>query len=186
MKTELLYTLTSKLPTSLCVCACERERDSPRPTIFLEGDIKLRTDLLLLKVVKQIACPDTQTTCNGGILVPADYYNSIGAYCTSIQILLDQYPSIEGLVECRPVKDALSEILNKHCKPLRRYIRLLWSALLFLSVVLVILVPIWTIKEHHDQTHHSSGGSINPHNGGTIESGATNHTGDDSEDGSEQ
>ncbi|XP_042026404.1 uncharacterized protein LOC121773581 isoform X1 [Salvia splendens] len=138
------------------------------------------------KVIKQIACPDTQTTCNGGILVPADYYNAIGAYCTSIQILLDQFPSIEGLVECRPVKDALSEILNKHCKPLRRYIRLLWSALLFLSVVLVILVPIWTIKEHHDQTHHSSGGSINPHNGGTIESGATNHTGDDSEDGPEQ
>ncbi|KAG6393662.1 hypothetical protein SASPL_147907 [Salvia splendens] len=138
------------------------------------------------KVIEQIACPDTQTTCNGGILVPADYYNSIGAYCTSIQILLDQFPSIEGLVECRPIKDALSEILNKHCKPLRRYIRLLWSALLFLSVVLVILVPIWTIKEHHDQTHHSSGGSINPHNGGTIESGATNHTGDDSEDGPEQ
>ncbi|XP_057771264.1 uncharacterized protein LOC130991190 isoform X2 [Salvia miltiorrhiza] len=138
------------------------------------------------KVIEQVACPDTQTTCNGGILVPANYYNTIGAYCTSIQILLDEFPSIEGLVECRPVKDAFSEILQKHCKPLRRYIRLLWSALLFLSLVLVILVLIWTIKEHHDQTHHSSGGSIKPHNCGIIESGATNHTYDDSEDGPEQ
>ncbi|KAH6770339.1 hypothetical protein C2S52_015142 [Perilla frutescens var. hirtella] len=135
------------------------------------------------KVVQQLACPDSQATCTGGILVPANYYKTIGAYCTSIQILLDAYPSIENLVECGPVKDALSEILHKHCKPLKRYIRLLWSALLFLSLVLVVLVLLWTIREHHDHTHHSSDGSIKPHYAGIIEGGATNHTNDDTEDG---
>lgn len=163
------------------VCLRERERDSPKPIISLEEDMQLRTILLLLKVIEQLACPDSQTTCNGGILVPANYYKTIGAYCNSIQLLLDQFISIQGLVECKPVKDAFSEILHKHCKPIRRYIRLLWSALLFLSLVLVILVLIWTMKAHHDQTHHSSGGSIKPHYGDIEECGATTHIDDDSD-----
>lgn len=148
--------------------------------------MQLRTTISLWKVIQQLACPDSQTTCNGGILVPANYYKSVGAYCNSIQLLLDQFTSIQGLVECKPVKDAFSEILLKHCKPLRRYIRLLWSALLFLSLVLVILVLIWAIKAHHDQTHHSTDGSVKPHYGDIIESGATDGIDDDSDDDPEQ
>lgn len=168
------------------MCVTVRERDSPRLIISFEKDVQLRTSLLLLKVLKQLACPDSQTICNGGILVPANYYKTIGAYCNSIQILLDQYSGIKSLVECQPVKDVLSEILHNHCKPLKKHIRLLWSALLFLSLVLVALVLIWTIRAHHDQTHHSSGGSIKPQYAGFIESGATNHTNDHSEDGPDQ
>lgn len=144
---------------------------------------QLRTSPFPLKIVKEMACPDSQTTCTGGILVPANYYKTIGPYCTSIQILLNQYSGIKSLVECQPIKDVLCEILNNHCKPLKRHIRLLWSALLFLSLVLVALVLIWTVSAHHDQTHHSSGGSIKPQDAGVIESGAINHTSDHSEDG---
>lgn len=117
-----------------------------------------------LKVLRLLACPDSEgETCNGGILVSANDYNRVEAYTTSIQKLLDVYPGMESLVECQTVEDAFSEILQNHCSPLKRYARMVWAALVFLSVVMVALVIVWTIGAHHDQNHHSFGGSVKPH-----------------------
>ncbi|KAL2463412.1 hypothetical protein Fot_53068 [Forsythia ovata] len=115
------------------------------------------------RVLRMLTCPGTEgDTCNGGILIPANDFNTVEAYSTSIQDLLDVYPGMEHLVECQMVKDAFSEILRDHCKPLKRYARMTWAALVFLSVVMVGLVFIWTTEAHHEQ-EHSLGGSVNPH-----------------------
>ncbi|WJZ88208.1 hypothetical protein VitviT2T_007532 [Vitis vinifera] len=45
---------------------------------------------------------------------------SVEIYTTSIQSLLNVYPGMENLVECQMVKDAFSEIIIEHCKPLKR------------------------------------------------------------------
>ncbi|KAI3470162.1 hypothetical protein Pfo_026825 [Paulownia fortunei] len=128
------------------------------------------------KVLRMLACPDSEgETCNGGILVPASYYKTVEAFSTSIQKLLDAYPGMESLVQCQTVKDAFSQILHKHCKPLERYVRMVWAAFVFLSLVLVALVLIWTIGAHHDQNHHSPGASVKPHYADMIECGTAKH-----------
>lgn len=128
--------------------------------------------LLVLKLLRMLACPDSVNTCTGGILVPTNYYKTVEAYCTAIQTLLDAYPGMESLVECQTVKNALSIILHKHCKPLKRYIRMIWIPLVCLSVVLVFLVLIWTFE----QIHQSSGEYVKYRDGGSIECGATMQT----------
>ncbi|KAL3641600.1 hypothetical protein CASFOL_012415 [Castilleja foliolosa] len=46
------------------------------------------------RVLKQLACPDSiGGACTGGILIPENYYNTIEAYCYSIQTLLDASPA---------------------------------------------------------------------------------------------
>ncbi|KAL0366640.1 UNVERIFIED_CONTAM: hypothetical protein Sradi_3554100 [Sesamum radiatum] len=66
------------------------------------------------RVLRMLACPDTEgQTCNGGILVPASYYNTVEAYTTSIQKFLDVYPGMDSLVQCETVEDAFSEILDE-------------------------------------------------------------------------
>ncbi|PIN13103.1 hypothetical protein CDL12_14275 [Handroanthus impetiginosus] len=132
------------------------------------------------RVLRMLACPDSQSTCNGGILVPTSYYKTIEAYSFSIQKLLDAYPGMESLVQCQTVKDAFSQILQKHCKPLKRYLEMLWEALVFLSIVLMVLVFVWTIGAHHEQNDHSIGGSVSPSSGHMLEFGRAKVTIDDS------
>ncbi|GFQ06726.1 hypothetical protein PHJA_002816600 [Phtheirospermum japonicum] len=116
------------------------------------------------QLLRQLACPDSEgATCNGGILISSTYYNTIEAYSVSIQKLMDVYPGMESLVECKTVKDAFSEILQNHCSPLKRYVRMVWAALVFLSVVMVALVLVWAVRAHHNDNHYSLGGSIRPH-----------------------
>ncbi|KAL3641603.1 hypothetical protein CASFOL_012418 [Castilleja foliolosa] len=54
------------------------------------------------RVLKQLACPDS---IGGGILIPENYYNTIEAYCYSIQTLLDAYPGMEYLIINRHYDD---------------------------------------------------------------------------------
>lgn len=94
--------------------------------------------------------------------MPAALYDTIDAYTTSIQKLLDVYPDMDSLVKCETVEHAFSEILEKHCGPLKRDVRILWGSLLFLSLVMVALVLVWCEGTYHEQTHPSFGGSIKP------------------------
>ncbi|KAG8369463.1 hypothetical protein BUALT_Bualt14G0016300 [Buddleja alternifolia] len=133
------------------------------------------------QLLRMLTCPDSDGgTCNGGMMIPATYYNTVQAYSTSIQQLLDVYPDMQSLVECQTVKDAFSEILQKHCNPLKRYVRMVWAALVFLSVVLVALVLLWTIGARHEKNHHSLDGSVKPHSADMLECGTTKPTNDGS------
>ncbi|XP_051118377.1 uncharacterized protein LOC127242741 [Andrographis paniculata] len=130
------------------------------------------------RMLRLLVCPDDAggETCNGGILVAANEYYTVEAYTTSIQRLLDVYPGMESLVECQTVKDAFGEILESHCGPLKRYVRIVWASAAFLSIVMAALVLVWTVGAAHSLRRHS-GGSVKPQDGGrpseTIESGVT-------------
>lgn len=79
---------------------------------------------------------------------------------------------MESLLHCQTVKDAFSEILENHCKPLKREVKIVWAGLVFLSIVMVFLVLTWTFEAYHEHNHRFSDGSVKPHHvDDTIESG---------------
>ncbi|KAF5728810.1 hypothetical protein HS088_TW21G00964 [Tripterygium wilfordii] len=116
------------------------------------------------QVVKVFTCSGADNgTCNDGEFITYSDYKTVEAYTSSIQNLLNVYPSMEDLIECQSVKDAFSEILHKHCKPLKKYVSMVWVAMVVLSVIMVVLVLILTAQASHEQETHSSGGSVKPH-----------------------
>ncbi|KAK7325085.1 hypothetical protein VNO77_29154 [Canavalia gladiata] len=116
------------------------------------------------KVLKPFTCTDANDgTCDNGYFIPGSEYVRVEAYTNSIQDLLNVYPSMEHLLECQVVKDAFSEVLVKHCKPLKRYSRMEWAAMLFLAMMMVLLVVIWTIKALHEHHCYLSDGFVEPH-----------------------
>eukprot|EP00258_Populus_trichocarpa_P033021 XP_024449040.1 uncharacterized protein LOC112326043 isoform X2 [Populus trichocarpa] len=115
------------------------------------------------QVLKVFTCSSFDNgTCANGQFISPNYYRTVEAYSTSIQSLLNVYPQMENLVQCKAVKDAFSEILLYHCKPLKRYVRMVWASMVFLSLVMVFLVLIWTMLAQHEQEHHSLDGSVKP------------------------
>ncbi|XP_057498355.1 uncharacterized protein LOC130782912 [Actinidia eriantha] len=114
------------------------------------------------QALKWFTCSDESTgPCVGG-LFSANEFRTVEGYTNSIQKILNAYPGMEDLVECQSVEDAFSEILHRHCKPLKRYTRMVWAPLSFLSIIMVALVLIWTVESHHMQEHHFSDGSVKP------------------------
>lgn len=61
------------------------------------------------------------------------------------------------------VEDAFSQVLLKHCKPLKSFARMAWLGMVFLALTMVFLVVLWTIKACHDHSEHLSDGSAQPH-----------------------
>ncbi|XP_062107899.1 uncharacterized protein LOC133818829 isoform X2 [Humulus lupulus] len=118
------------------------------------------------KVLEVFACSDANNmSCdNGQFSISNSDYQTVESYSNSIQNLLNAYPGMENLVECQSVKDAFSEILVKHCKPMKKLIRMVWASMVFLSLIMALLVLLWTIRAQHELNHHfSDGGSVGPH-----------------------
>ncbi|KAF4388308.1 hypothetical protein F8388_021138 [Cannabis sativa] len=118
------------------------------------------------KVLKVFTCSDANSmTCgNGQFSISDSDYQTVESYTNSIQNLLNAYPGMENLVECQLVKDAFSEILVKHCKPMKKFVHMVWASMVLLSLIMVTLVLLWTIRDHHEISHHfSDGGSVGPH-----------------------
>ncbi|XP_022145786.1 uncharacterized protein LOC111015167 [Momordica charantia] len=106
------------------------------------------------KVLKLLTCSDESSGgggCENGQFMSNSEYKTVEAYTNSIQDFLNVYPGMESLVECQTVKDAFSNILEHHCKPLDQYAHMVWAGLAFVSVVMVCLVLIWTIKANLEQ-----------------------------------
>ena len=87
----------------------------------------------------------------------------VEGFTSSVQDLLNVYPSMENLLECQLVKDAFSQVLVNHCRPLKKYAKMVWSGMVLLAVIMVLLVVLWTIKAHHEHRYHLSDGSVEPH-----------------------
>ncbi|EEF28541.1 uncharacterized protein LOC8284758 [Ricinus communis] len=116
------------------------------------------------KILEPLSCSDSNNgTCGSGQFISTNDFEAVEGYTTSLQNLLNAYPGMESLVECQSVKDAFSEILTDHCKPLKKYVRMTWGSMLFLSLSMVFLVLIWTVQTHHEQEHHSLDNSVKPH-----------------------
>lgn len=119
------------------------------------------------KVLKFLTCSNAnEGTCDNEHSISSSEYARVEAYTSSIQDLLNLYPSMEHLLECQLVKDAFSQVLVKHCKPLKRFSRMVWAGMVLLAVIMVLLVVLlWIIKAHHEQSYHHSDGSVEPHCG---------------------
>ncbi|RYR70115.1 hypothetical protein Ahy_A03g016631 [Arachis hypogaea] len=92
--------------------------------------------------------------CGKEKFIPGSEYEVIKEYTSSVQNLLDVYPSIESLLGCQLVKDAFSQVLQKHCKPLKRFSKVTWAAMVSLAATMVLLVVLWTMKaNYHEHSH---------------------------------
>ncbi|XVF65667.1 hypothetical protein PTKIN_Ptkin09bG0268000 [Pterospermum kingtungense] len=116
------------------------------------------------KVLYVFTCSDSNNgTCQEGQFISTSEYGTVEACTGSIQNLLNAYPGMESLVKCLSVKDAFSEILRGHCRPWKRSAHMAWAAMVFLSIIMVVLVLIWTAKALHDhEILHSLDGSVKP------------------------
>ncbi|GAB4859199.1 hypothetical protein Ancab_010659 [Ancistrocladus abbreviatus] len=117
------------------------------------------------QVLKTFTCVDTNSTSckQGEFTITTSEFNIIEALTTSVQSLVDSYPEMDRLVDCQIVKDAFSDILAHHCKPLKRDAKMTWVSMLLLSVFMVILVPVWATGALHDRRLRFSDGSVKPH-----------------------
>ncbi|CAL5414119.1 unnamed protein product [Camellia sinensis] len=115
---------------------------------------------LVNEVLKMYTCSDANSGTCEGVLISTNDFRTVEAYSNSIQTLLNAYPGMENLVQCQPVEEAFSEILQRHCKPLKRHTRMVWAALLFLSIIMVAVVLIWTVEAHYQQKRQFSDCSV--------------------------
>lgn len=109
-------------------------------------------------------CSDANDgTCNNAGSISGNVFDTVEAYTNSIQDLLNVYPSMEKLVGCESVRGAFSEILVHHCKPLKKFARMAWAWTVVLSVIMVLLVMLWTLNPLHHHPRGFSDNSVNPH-----------------------
>ncbi|KAI9195701.1 hypothetical protein LWI28_017312 [Acer negundo] len=117
------------------------------------------------KALKFFTCSDAggNGSCKDGEFISSNEYKTVESYTSLIQNILNVYPNMQSLIECQSVKDAFSEILVKHCKPLKKYVNMVWVALVLLSIIMVCLVLIWSAQAAHQQQLHCLDGSVKPH-----------------------
>ncbi|KAK2641915.1 hypothetical protein Ddye_023678 [Dipteronia dyeriana] len=117
------------------------------------------------KALKFFTCSDAggNGSCKDGEFISSNEYKTVESYTSSIQNIVNVYPNMQSLIECQSVKDAFSEILVKHCKPLKKYVHMVWVALVLLSIIMVCLVLIWSAQAARQQQLHSLDGSVKPH-----------------------
>ncbi|CAK8535971.1 unnamed protein product [Lathyrus sativus] len=106
---------------------------------------------------------DIPKVLKSGNLITNSEYARVETYTNSIQDLLNVYPSMEHLLECQIVKDAFSQVLVHHCKPMKKYAKMAWVGMVFLGVVMVLLILIWTMRASYEHCYHVSNGSVEPH-----------------------
>ncbi|MED6107876.1 hypothetical protein PIB30_018334 [Stylosanthes scabra] len=108
------------------------------------------------EVLRPYTCfGDEDEICGNGKFIPGSEYEVIKEYTTSVQNLLNVFPGIDSLLECQLVKDAFSQVLQKHCKPLKRFGKVTWAAMVSLAATMVLLVVLWTLKaNYHEHSNH--------------------------------
>ncbi|KAF3628892.1 putative protein SHORT-ROOT-like [Capsicum annuum] len=113
------------------------------------------------RIFKMLTCTDPN--CKGGVMISPRDFNTVEAYTTAVQKILDVYPGMENLTQCDTVFNAFNDIIDKHCKPLEKSAHLVWGGLVFLSVVMVVLVLVWSFEAHHEENHNNLNSSVKPH-----------------------
>ncbi|XP_073128795.1 uncharacterized protein [Henckelia pumila] len=107
-------------------------------------------------VLSRFVCFEANSSGNceaGGrlIILPEGIYSMTLAYCQSIQELMNIYPDLSKLATCSYVQEAFSDIVLHQCGPMKLQTKVLWSAMLSLSIFMVILVLIWCEKAIQDR-----------------------------------
>ncbi|KAF6152457.1 hypothetical protein GIB67_035525 [Kingdonia uniflora] len=116
------------------------------------------------QVIQIFTCSNGDSeACNTGEFITTDIFNIVKAYTSSIQNLLDIFPGVENLVDCGVVTDAFTEILSKHCKPVKKYVTMVWLSTVVLATIIVILIFTWTGKSRYDDQEQLSDGFVKPY-----------------------
>ncbi|XP_024025453.1 uncharacterized protein LOC21392719 [Morus notabilis] len=105
---------------------------------------------------------DQERCKTDGKFVSEAIYNMASAYSRSTQDLLNIYPDLQRLTECKLVKDKFSYVVLHECVPFRVSVRLLWSSMFSLSIFMVVLVLLWVTKAVQDKGRCFSLCSIRP------------------------
>ncbi|ONK57861.1 uncharacterized protein A4U43_C09F4960 [Asparagus officinalis] len=113
------------------------------------------------QLLKAYSC--SNETCKQGEFISAGNYNKAVVYTSSIQEIVDAYPGMESLVDCKLVKDAFSKILFEECKPLKKHVHIAWAAFVALSTIMVIMVLLWIVEDRRESKCCSVDGSVKPH-----------------------
>ncbi|GMN34340.1 hypothetical protein TIFTF001_004630 [Ficus carica] len=103
-----------------------------------------------------------------GKFVSESIYNMASAYSRSTQDLLDIYPDLQRLTECKLLKDKFDYVVLHECVPFRFALRLLWSSMLSLSIFMVVLVLLLVTKAVQDWGRYFSLCSIRPQPRDTV------------------
>lgn len=114
------------------------------------------------QVLKTYACT-SNTTCTQAQFISASNFNIAVVYTSSIQSILNAYPGMLNLVNCKLVKDAFSSILHEECRPLKKYVYMSWAAFATLATVMVLLLVTWSVKTRVEGRCCGVDGSVNPH-----------------------
>ncbi|PKA56249.1 hypothetical protein AXF42_Ash011179 [Apostasia shenzhenica] len=114
-------------------------------------------------IIKRFACSGNGSeSCKPGEFIPAQFYDKLELYASSMQDILDSYPGLESLVNCQLVKDAFSAILYRHCRPLKKYVHISWGSLAAVSTIMVVLILNWISEAHRWSKYQPSDGSVKP------------------------
>ncbi|XP_020537191.1 uncharacterized protein LOC105639992 isoform X2 [Jatropha curcas] len=119
----------------------------------------------LPNIISRFTCYEKESfeSCSReGKFISEDLSNMAMAYSLSAQEMLNIYPDLERLIRCIIIKIAFSDIVNHQCKPFTASIRLLWSSMLSLSIIMVISILIWVAKAYQERGRHFSTCSIIP------------------------
>ncbi|KAH0451769.1 hypothetical protein IEQ34_019068 [Dendrobium chrysotoxum] len=104
---------------------------------------------LIQQIIEKFACLGSSSgACKPGEFIPANVYGKVQLYTDSMQDILDSYPGMKSLVDCKLVKDAFSDILFNHCKPLNKYVHMCWASLATLSTISVLFVLLYASEAH--------------------------------------
>ncbi|XP_027189320.1 uncharacterized protein [Cicer arietinum] len=115
------------------------------------------------KVLKAFTCLDANDgTCEMGNFITDSEYLRVENYTNAIQDLLNVYPSMEHLLECKVVKDAFSQVVINHCKPMKKYVKMAWIGMVLLALIMILLILLWTIKTNHQHYYHQKDASVEP------------------------
>ncbi|KAF5752828.1 hypothetical protein HS088_TW01G00746 [Tripterygium wilfordii] len=99
---------------------------------------------------------------NNGKFLPQGSYELAWVYSQSVQDMLNIYPDLQSLSQCKIVKETFSDVVLHQCRPFKRSIRLLWGSMLSLSIIMVVLVLIWVAKAYQDRGRSFNRCSILP------------------------
>ncbi|KAG8384270.1 hypothetical protein BUALT_Bualt04G0100900 [Buddleja alternifolia] len=108
----------------------------------------------LPNVLSRFTCYAGNTSKNcvaEGKFLPESIYDISFAYSESIKDLINIYPDLLGLMQCSSVKQAFSNIVARQCRPIELSTQVLWSSTLTLSLVMMVLVLLWSEKDIQDR-----------------------------------
>ncbi|KAH1158850.1 hypothetical protein GYH30_030856 [Glycine max] len=96
------------------------------------------------------------------VLKPYTCFDDSDEKCGSDDLMNGgEYKVVEAYSRCHLVKDAFSQVLLKHCKPLKKFARMARDEMVFLAVMMVFYVVLWTIKSCQDHSsYHPSDDSV--------------------------